>query len=343
MNPARSAALLLLSIAAAALALAAMGVRGGHEAARSPEPGPHAPRFARTFDWSSFLRGNIHTHTTRSDGDSDPDVVAAWYRAHGYQFLALTDHNQVALPRPPEPGFILIEGEEISMLAKGKPVHVNALCTRETIDGGDFPTSSDAVVRAVLQTSFQSGVALINHPNFELALTPGDISSFSGAALLEIASGHPYVYQQGDDSVPSHEQLWDLALGAGIDLMGAAVDDMHHLDSCDEPPAYPGKGWVQVASPTLDRKGICAALLSGSLYASTGPRIARIRVGKDSYEVWPQEADARVSFIGLGGVALSASGRARSYALRGNEGYVRARVDRSDGTHAWTPAVRVIP
>ena len=45
----------------------------------------------------TWYRGNIHTHTTESDGDAEPEVVAAWYRDHGYDFLALSDHNHLTL------------------------------------------------------------------------------------------------------------------------------------------------------------------------------------------------------------------------------------------------------
>ena len=40
-----------------------------------------------------WYKGNTHTHTLNSDGDSTPDAVVQWYREHGYQFLVLTDHN----------------------------------------------------------------------------------------------------------------------------------------------------------------------------------------------------------------------------------------------------------
>lgn len=40
-----------------------------------------------------WWRGNLHTHTFWSDGDGFPEMVAAWYRNHGYHFLALSDHN----------------------------------------------------------------------------------------------------------------------------------------------------------------------------------------------------------------------------------------------------------
>jgi len=39
-----------------------------------------------------WFKGNTHTHTLNSDGDSTPDEVVKWYREHGYHFLVLTDH-----------------------------------------------------------------------------------------------------------------------------------------------------------------------------------------------------------------------------------------------------------
>jgi predicted metal-dependent phosphoesterase TrpH len=40
-----------------------------------------------------WWKGNLHTHTFWSDGNDFPDMVAAWYREHDYNFLALSDHN----------------------------------------------------------------------------------------------------------------------------------------------------------------------------------------------------------------------------------------------------------
>jgi histidinol phosphatase-like PHP family hydrolase len=39
-----------------------------------------------------FYKGNLHTHSTRSDGAREPADVCAAYRDAGYDFLALTDH-----------------------------------------------------------------------------------------------------------------------------------------------------------------------------------------------------------------------------------------------------------
>jgi len=42
------------------------------------------------FKW---YRGNLHTHTLWSDGDDYPEMVALWYKDHGYDFLSFSDHN----------------------------------------------------------------------------------------------------------------------------------------------------------------------------------------------------------------------------------------------------------
>ena len=44
-------------------------------------------------DELAWRRGNMHTHSLWSDGDDYPEMIAAWYKERGYQFLVFTDHN----------------------------------------------------------------------------------------------------------------------------------------------------------------------------------------------------------------------------------------------------------
>lgn len=310
-----------------------------------------AARFAEMFDVSTFQKGNLHTHTTESDGDSSPEVVIAWYRSHGYQFVALTDHNHFTDPARfasyTDDGFALLAGEEVTMTGAGRQVHVNALCTERGIGGGAFRSASEALEWAIGQVDAQNGVALVNHPNFDDALAISDVVTAHGASLLEIKSGHPYVYDEGHHGRPSHEALWDMALTAGERWMGVAVDDMHHLDQSADPPAFPGRAWVQVFSPSADAGAICQALRDNALYSSTGAALRRIRVTAESYDIWPEDGAAIVTFVGSAGRALArggprAPGEPASYTPRTADGYVRARVTSPDGTAAWTPAVRVL-
>jgi hypothetical protein len=54
-----------------------------------------APRAIAQVPGTHWYRGNTHTHTINSDGDSAPDIVVRWYREHNYQFLFITDHEYV--------------------------------------------------------------------------------------------------------------------------------------------------------------------------------------------------------------------------------------------------------
>jgi len=308
------------------------------------------PRFRRTFDVAHFQKGNVHTHTTLSDGGSSPEQTIAWYRSHGYQFLALTDHNKLSRPAHyaslQDPGFVLISGEEITMTGKGRQVHVNALCTKTRIPGGNFGSAVAALSNGIGAVHQQGGVALVNHPNFDWGLSATDIIDARDASLLEIESGHPYVRTAGDADHPSHEALWDIALTAGADFMGVGVDDEHHIDISSDPPATPGRAWISTFGDVTDGAAICTAMAQGQLYASTGVELRRITVRDRQYEVEPVQARASVVFIGRGGRELARQtphhDGSAIYVLRGDEGYVRARIELPDGKRAWTPAVRLL-
>jgi len=78
-----------------------------------------------------WVKGNTHTHTLESDGDSDPEVVARWYKEHGYDFLVISDHNVLYHPgrlaHLVDSTFLLVPGEEVTSSFQDKPVHLNGL------------------------------------------------------------------------------------------------------------------------------------------------------------------------------------------------------------------------
>lgn len=330
----------------------ALASGSGDEGARSPGDAPRSkapPRFIEALDVSAFLRGNLHTHSLLSDGDSPPQDVYAYYRDHGYAFLVLTDHNSRTDPADyraeQRPGFVLIPGEEVTTLGAGKPVHVNAICSRATIGGGTFATTREALAWAVARVKEQDAIALVNHPNFDWTLTVDDLPAAHGADLLEIWSGHPYVNSEGDVLRPSHEAMWTRMLDSGETFAGVAVDDMHNLMvPAKEPSARPLRAWVEVFGAQATEAAICDGLRRGRLYSSAGPRLAHLVVKDGTIAITPEGA-SKVEFLGAEGAVLAsveaAAGEEARYALRGGEGYVRARVTDKDGKRAWTQAYRV--
>jgi len=51
--------------------------------------------YAGTGQW---YKGNIHTHTTESDGELTPNKAALLYESKGYSFLGITDHVSWVIP-----------------------------------------------------------------------------------------------------------------------------------------------------------------------------------------------------------------------------------------------------
>jgi hypothetical protein len=296
---------------------------------------------------ANWYKGNLHTHTINSDGDSSPYDVMAWYKRNGYQFLAITDHNTFTDPAlfdtNPADNFLLVGGEEVT---NEKTVHLNAIGITNVI-----PSQRGSTVTEILQSSIdairrQGGVPLINHPNFRWAFTATEMSSLKEAALLEIASGHPTVNHAGDGRIPSTEQMWDQLLSAGMRIFGVSVDDAHNFrQEFTIERSNPGRGWVVVRASALTRENILAGLNRGDFYASSGVNIKDIRVTPTSLTVEIQTAANdpkryQVMFLGKEGRVLAVSHEnPASYRFTGSESYVRARVEDSSGLKAWIQPV----
>src|ERR1043166_5605001 len=218
--------------------------------------------FVLLFSW---FRGNLHTHTLASDGDSAPEQVAAWYREHGYQFLVITDHDKITIVDGG--GLLMIPGEEVTDRLPKKPLHVNAIGLRKAVTPQHGATVVENLQKNVDAVRDAGALALINHPNFGWAFGAEELKQIRNANFLEIASGHQLVNMYGP---PSEEELWDAMLTNGQRVWGVAVDDTHHLQSCEPDAVRPGRAWIVVRAEKLDESSILDAMKRGDFYASTG-------------------------------------------------------------------------
>ena len=315
----------------------------------SRAPGPAAPAAGPPMRW---YKGNTHTHTLNSDGDSTPDDVVRWYREHGYQFLVLTDHNFVtgvdglnALHGADE-RFLVVRGEEVTSKAGDKPIHVNGLDVERRVEPATGSSVGEVLQRAVDGIRGASGVPHINHPNFGWAITGQELQQVRNNRLFEIFNGHPQVNNEGGGGVPGLEEVWDRILTGGTLLYGIAVDDAHHFKQPGNPQASgPGRGWVMVRSAQLEADALLAALESGNFYASTGVVLDEVEATSTALSVRVKiegTSKYRIRFIGRGGQVLhEASEPTATYTFTGSEGYVRAKVLESNGRVAWVQPVQV--
>ena len=299
---------------------------------------------------NNWYKGNIHTHTTESDGDATPEEVVKWYRRHEYDFLVLSDHNHVTLlnyrtgqrrfKRP-----LMIPGQEVSVnIQEGATaIHVNGIgITRmvEPVDAIDVVPTLQANVSAILEAG---GIASINHPNFKWSFNHESIIQVMGASLLEVFNGHPGVNVYGAPGKLSYEEIWDGVLSTGKAIFGVATDDSHNYIDFSPKQSNPGRGWVMVQAPQCTRKAIVDSLASGRFYASTGVAFTDLDISQKHLHLEiEQERDFiyTTTFTGQEGVILSEEiGLEAIYHPSGSEKYVRATVSSSSGGKAWTQPI----
>src|SRR5688572_24677897 len=146
-----------------------------------------------------WYKGNTHTHTLNSDGDTPPDEVARWYREHGYQFVVLTDHNFLtsvdglnALMGADEK-FLILPGEEVTDRAGSAQLHINGLLVERLVPPQGGNSVTEVIQRDVDAIRAANGVPHLNHPNFGWAVTADDIKRVRNDKLFEIFNGHPLV------------------------------------------------------------------------------------------------------------------------------------------------------
>ncbi len=293
-----------------------------------------------------WYKGNLHTHTVNSDGDSTPTEVAAWYREHGYQFLALTDHNYLtdiaalnAIHGAREK-FLIIPAEEVTDQYLKRPIHINALNLDRELQAQHGDSVAATIQRNVDLIRAAKALPSINHPNFHWAITARDMMSIKGLKLFEVYNGHPTVNNNGGGGSPSLDQMWDELLTGGQRLYGISVDDAHVFKRTGQEYSNPGRGWVVVRAAALTPSAITDALERGDFYSSSGVNITDIQTTGTEYRI---EINARATekftttFFGEGGKVLASTfDTTPIYKFKGTEKYVRARIDSSFGLSAWT-------
>lgn len=262
-----------------------------------------------------WLRGNLHAHTTCSDGRCEPRDVTMDYAARGYDFLMISDHDRLSSPDElrlwTSPGLILLRGNEIS--SDGAHIlHVNA-GTRV------LPYADRQTVLAAIGKDPES-FAVVCHPNWLLRnhAAHDEINAWSehvpldllmqwkGYVGIEIFNG---AVHRLDGSALATDK-WDRLLAAGHRVWGFANDDSHRSNTviCGEarrPDATPlmkndvGLGW-NVVWACKNVTSIVDALRCGRFYASTGQAIRSIAVEGNAIRIDAPGADRIVAIREVG-------------------------------------------
>ena len=230
-----------------------------------------------------WLRGNLHAHTTRSDGRRSPQEVIDVYAALGHHFLMFSDHDCLATPEYyatlDAKNLLLIPGYEVT--AQGPHLlHVNA---------DRFLTPHPQRQQVINDCLASTGFIIANHPNWFASFdhtTLAQLREWTGYVGLEIYNG---TIGRLDGS-PYATNKWDMLLAAGRRLWGFAHDDSH-LATGDT-----GLGWnvAYVPSPA-NVASVVEALAAGRFYGSTGVVIKKFEVNGMHIRLETENADRIVA------------------------------------------------
>ncbi len=164
-----------------------------------------------------WYKGNLHTHTSESDGDRVPQDVVDAYASRNYDFLMLSDHDCLTPPESVDAkGMTLIPGNEVT--ADGPHLlHVNAPAVLT-------PVVDRLAVVAEIEAA--GGLAIACHPNWKKDFNhcpQSLLEDARGLCGVEIYNG---VVRHLEGS-PCATDRWDQLLGAGRRIWGFANDDSH--------------------------------------------------------------------------------------------------------------------
>jgi hypothetical protein len=293
---------------------------------------------------SRWYVGALHAHTVHSDGTLTPSALMKRFRDAGFDFVAITDHNNTThaaeLLRSGPSSPLLIIGEEVTTPAGHASVW--GLGQGEWID---FRVGKgDSRIRDLVAAARKRGAVFsINHPTSTCLGCGWEHEVVDGITGLEVSNG-----RHGE--VDGALALWDTLLTSGRRITGVGSSDWH----ADPQPI--DVAHARVYAPALTQQAILTAIQEGRVVvmlrpgdpapeilveaahqrATIGDTITSSASGTATVSVtMPTLAGGRLVLIAngrrLAPVPLDARGHAAT-TVAAEPGYVRAELFAEDGT-----------
>lgn len=293
-----------------------------------------------------FYRGNLHTHSTQSDGVLSPEEVCRRYQAEGYDFIALTDHFVGLFDYPitdttafHNERFTTIPGAELhtGSMENGHLWHIVAAGLPSDFippNAPHFrPVKGSEPAASIAQRARDAGAFVaIAHPHWS-GMTEADARTITAAHAVEIYNHGCVVDNDRGEGFLTLEHL----LNSGRKLNLIATDDAHF-----NTPDFFG-GWVMVKATQNTPETLLTALKNGEFYSSTGPQIHDIRFTDEGIEV-DCSAAATIIVQGKGTSMATLHGQTMTTAQLSLERlasspWVRVTVIDRAGKRAWSNPV----
>lgn len=215
----------------------------------------------------NFYKGNLHTHTTVSDGELTPAQTKALYRQEGYSFIAITDHGVYGIHQDlNDPDFLIMPGIEVDTVYNDVIHHIvgvsasnSGFSHSELFPAAEFKGVDPQILIDHLVA--HHNIAIYAHP-FWSYTEMKDIGHLKNLMGMEIINYSCEQEWKSGIAEAHFEYFW--RYGNKIWCFGS--DDAHgHV------PDYCG-GYITVKCETLTHDAILSAIKRGSFYASYAHR-----------------------------------------------------------------------
>ena len=311
----------------------------------------------------NWYKGNLHSHTTNSDGRLTPTEAVELFKSHGYHFLCFSEHDLYTDYRKEFDcdDFIILPGMEASAIlcCEGEPERVKKahhilgiLGTEEMQKNAVLPLyqpgerhpvarysgewDGAAAAQKLVDEMRQRGMlATYNHPVWS-KVRESDFIDTEGLWALEI-----FNYGTVNESNTGYDETYlDVMLREGKRIFAFASDDNHNWGTYDDACG----GYIVVKAEALTHEEVIRNMIAGNYYSSSGPEIYDwgIRGGTAYVECSPVY---RIDFMagndvgdGAGHVCstLDETITYGEYPLKGHETYVRVKCTDCHGKIAWS-------
>jgi hypothetical protein len=267
----------------------------------------------------TWYKGNLHVASVRGVGQDLPKALGAWYAAHGYAFLGISDMNTYTWPE-----------EYANRALPGVPTVGATYAFADLLAIGiDHWRPAQTLQGAIDWIGADGGLPVLAAP-----LSPAKpqplitVMGLHGLYGLEVYDARLAL---GGAGRADATELWDRLLSTGNRVFAVAGDDATGVSD----PAI-GGAWISVLAPAQDRNSLLSSLRRGAFFASSGAEFTSLTVNGATITAEAVPGSS-LRFIGRGGRLLRVvSGNAASYRVTGNEGYVRVEAIRDDGARAWS-------
>ena len=219
-----------------------------------------------------WLKGNLHSHTCNSDGEATPEELVQWYEQHGYDFLAITDHDVITDIKPLQKNhdIILIPGIEFGYSPEEEPgwildmLGINMQQLPHFLDPEktghvqyDCAMSPQKIIDHINEND---GLAIMCHPYYMINMTEPYLKYQNYIGM----EAYNYVCEDMCGR-GHHEVYWDAMLYRGKKIWGFCTDDSHKADF--------GHAWIEVKAKERTKDAILEAIRNGYFYSTNGPKI----------------------------------------------------------------------